>query len=43
MAAPMYDVRVLDDLTLSNADMNFVSANVVSGGTWTLSNTGTVI
>lgn len=41
MAAPMYDVRVLDDLTTSNADMSFISANVVSGGAWTLSNTGT--
>ena len=39
--APFYDVRIIDDLTVSNADMQFVSASVVSGGTWTLSNTGT--
>ena len=34
IAVPLYDVRVLDDLSLSNADMRFVSATVVSGGTW---------
>ncbi len=39
-AVPLYDVRILDDLGLSNADLRFVSANVVSGGAWTLSNTG---
>ncbi|MGD8568690.1 MAG: isopeptide-forming domain-containing fimbrial protein, partial [Gammaproteobacteria bacterium] len=37
---PLYDVRILDDLGASNADLSFVSASVVSGGTWTLSNTG---
>jgi uncharacterized repeat protein (TIGR01451 family)/fimbrial isopeptide formation D2 family protein len=37
---PLYDVWILDDLSLSAADMRFVSANVVSGGTWTLSNMG---
>ncbi|MDH5369441.1 MAG: isopeptide-forming domain-containing fimbrial protein, partial [Gammaproteobacteria bacterium] len=38
---PLYDVRIVDDLTASAADLSFVSANVVSGGSWTLSNTGT--
>ena len=38
---PLYDVRILDDLGASAADLRFVSANVVSGGTWSLSNTGT--
>lgn len=38
---PMYDVRIRDDLIPSNADLRFVSASVVSGGTWTLSNVGT--
>jgi uncharacterized repeat protein (TIGR01451 family) len=37
---PLYDVRILDDLTVSNADMTFVSASVVAGGAWTLTNTG---
>ncbi|MEJ2142392.1 MAG: isopeptide-forming domain-containing fimbrial protein [Gammaproteobacteria bacterium] len=37
----LYDVRIWDDLTLSSADMRFVSASVVSGGSWTLTNTGT--
>ncbi|MDH5765722.1 MAG: hypothetical protein OEZ38_06880, partial [Gammaproteobacteria bacterium] len=41
IASPMYDVRISDDLTLSSADMRFVSASVVSGGTWSLVNTGT--
>jgi uncharacterized repeat protein (TIGR01451 family)/fimbrial isopeptide formation D2 family protein len=40
-STPLYDVRILDDLSLSAADLRFVSANVVSGGTWTLINTGT--
>ncbi|HEX9803043.1 MAG TPA: isopeptide-forming domain-containing fimbrial protein, partial [Gammaproteobacteria bacterium] len=40
IAVPLYDVRILDDLGLSAADMRFVGANVVSGGTWALSNTG---
>jgi len=39
---PLYDVRILDNLGLSAADLSFVpSAQVVSGGTWNLSNTGT--
>ena len=37
---PMYDVRILDDLTTSTADMTYKSASVVSGGTWTLTNSG---
>lgn len=41
VSVPLYDVRILDDLILSNADMSFVDASVVSGGTWSLSNTGT--
>ncbi len=41
VAIPLYDVRILDDLSASLADMRFVSANVVSGGTWGISNTGT--
>ncbi|MCJ7814617.1 MAG: isopeptide-forming domain-containing fimbrial protein, partial [Xanthomonadales bacterium] len=40
IAVPLYDVRILDDLGLSNADLSFVSATVVSGGAWALSNTG---
>jgi len=38
---PLYDVRILDNLGLSAAGMSFVSAQVVSGGTWNLTNTGT--
>lgn len=38
---PLYDVRVLDNLGLSAANMTFVSADVISGGTWNLTNTGT--
>ncbi|MBT8107333.1 MAG: DUF11 domain-containing protein [Gammaproteobacteria bacterium] len=40
--APLYDVRILDDLdTGSVADLEFVNASVVSGpGSWTLQNTG---
>jgi fimbrial isopeptide formation D2 family protein/uncharacterized repeat protein (TIGR01451 family) len=38
---PLYDVRITDDLSASSADMQFVSASVVSGGAWILSNTGT--
>ena len=38
--APLYDVRILDDLSLANADLRFVSAAVVAGGAWVLSNTG---
>ncbi|MEK9803048.1 MAG: isopeptide-forming domain-containing fimbrial protein, partial [Curvibacter sp.] len=37
---PLYDVRILDNLGLSAADLRFVSATVVSGGNWSLSNTG---
>ncbi|MDT3706704.1 MAG: isopeptide-forming domain-containing fimbrial protein [Thiobacillus sp.] len=37
--ATLYDVRILDDLNASAADMRFVSASVVSGGAWTLANT----
>jgi uncharacterized repeat protein (TIGR01451 family)/fimbrial isopeptide formation D2 family protein len=42
IAVPLYDVRILDDISLSNigADLRFVSATVISGGVWTLSNTG---
>jgi len=40
VAMPLYDVRILDNLGLSAAGMRFVSANVVSGGTWSLSNVG---
>ncbi len=38
---PLYDVRILDNLGASAADMRFVGASVVSGGSWTLSNSGT--
>ncbi len=41
LATPLYDVRMLDNLTTSSADLEFVSATVVSGGSWTLTNTGT--
>ncbi|MDH3873862.1 MAG: isopeptide-forming domain-containing fimbrial protein [Desulfobacteraceae bacterium] len=37
---PLYDVQILDDLSLSNANLSFVSATVISGGAWALSNTG---
>ena len=40
LAVPLFDVRILDDLSLSSADMRFVSATVVSGGAWGLSNAG---
>jgi uncharacterized repeat protein (TIGR01451 family)/fimbrial isopeptide formation D2 family protein len=40
VAAPLYDVRILDDLLAPDADMRFVSARVLSGGAWVLSNTG---
>ncbi len=39
-AVPLYDVRIQDDLGLAAANMRFVSASVVSGGSWALSNTG---
>jgi uncharacterized repeat protein (TIGR01451 family)/fimbrial isopeptide formation D2 family protein len=38
---PLYDVRIMDDLSASASNLSFVSANVVSGGGWALSNTGT--
>jgi uncharacterized repeat protein (TIGR01451 family)/fimbrial isopeptide formation D2 family protein len=38
---PLYDVRILDDLSASGADMTLVGATVVSGGSWILTNTGT--
>ncbi len=37
-AVPLYDVRILDTLP---ANLRFVSARVVTGGAWALSNTGT--
>jgi uncharacterized repeat protein (TIGR01451 family) len=40
--SPIYDVRILDDLTASAADLEFVSVSRVSGsGTWTPVNSGT--
>jgi uncharacterized repeat protein (TIGR01451 family)/fimbrial isopeptide formation D2 family protein len=38
---PLYDVRILDNLALSAAGMTFVNAQVISGGSWRLTNTGT--
>jgi uncharacterized repeat protein (TIGR01451 family)/fimbrial isopeptide formation D2 family protein len=38
---PLYDVTIQDNLGLSAANMTFVNAQVVSGGTWNLTNTGT--
>ena len=38
---PLYDVQIRDNLAASNAALEFVSANVVSGGSWLLSNSGT--
>jgi large repetitive protein len=41
-SAPLYDVRIIDDLGLSAADLQFVSVAKISGsGTWTPVNTGT--
>jgi hypothetical protein len=38
---PLFDVRILDDLTASAADLRFVSVSRVSGsGSWTPVNTG---
>jgi len=37
---PLYDVRILDNLGASAANLQFVSANVVSGGSWSLANSG---
>jgi uncharacterized repeat protein (TIGR01451 family) len=40
--APLYDVRILDDLTGSDADLQFVGVSKISGpGSWTPVNTGT--
>ncbi|MDH5455481.1 MAG: hypothetical protein OEY37_05365, partial [Gammaproteobacteria bacterium] len=39
--APLYDVRILDDLAAAAADLEFVSVSKVSpGGSWTPQNTG---
>lgn len=38
-SVPLYDVRLLDNLGTTGAGLRFVSAAVVSGGSWTLSNT----
>jgi uncharacterized repeat protein (TIGR01451 family)/fimbrial isopeptide formation D2 family protein len=39
---PLYDVRIIDDLTVSAADLEFVDVTKVSGsGAWTPVNTGT--
>ncbi len=39
--APLYDVRIIDDLSASAADLEFVSvAKVSSWGSWTPQNTG---
>ncbi|WP_405241398.1 hypothetical protein [Lentisalinibacter salinarum] len=41
-SAPLYDVRIVDDLTASAADLEFVSVARVSGPAgWTPQNTGT--
>lgn len=37
---PLYDVKILDDLTESDVQMRFVGAEVVSGENWALTNTG---
>ncbi len=40
-SAPLYDVRILDDLNASAADLEFVSVTKISaGGNWTPQNTG---
>ena len=40
--SPLYDVRIVDDLTASAANLEFVSVTTVSGsGGWTPVNTGT--
>jgi len=38
---PLYDVRILDNLALAAANMTFVGSQVISGGAWNLTNTGT--
>ena len=41
-SAPLYDVQIIDDLSLSAADLEFVSVSQVSGsGAWAPQNTGT--
>ncbi|MBE0599229.1 MAG: DUF11 domain-containing protein [Desulfuromonadales bacterium] len=40
LGEPLYDVRIVDDLNRSAADLRLVSARVVSGGPWVLANTG---
>ena len=41
--APLFDVRILDDLTASAAELQFVSVTKISGsGAWTPVNTGTL-
>ena len=41
-STPLYDVRILDDLTASAADLEYVGVTKVSGsGAWTPTNTGT--
>lgn len=40
-ASPLFDVRILDNLAASGVDLEFVGATVVSGGSWSLTNTGT--
>jgi uncharacterized repeat protein (TIGR01451 family)/fimbrial isopeptide formation D2 family protein len=37
---PLYDVRILDNLGASAANLAFAGASVVSGGTWSLGNVG---
>jgi uncharacterized repeat protein (TIGR01451 family) len=40
--SPLYDVRILDDLNVSAADLQFVDVTKISGpGSWTPVNTGT--
>ena len=42
--SPLYDVRILDDLAASAADLEFVSVQKVSpGGSWNPVNTGTTL
>jgi uncharacterized repeat protein (TIGR01451 family)/fimbrial isopeptide formation D2 family protein len=40
---PLFDVQIRDNLVAGSADLEFVSASVLSGGSWILSNTGTAI
>ena len=41
VATPLYDVRIIDDLAASSANLRYVGATVTAGGSWTLINTGT--